>query len=214
LTSCADRGNGAAEEAAPVCSAASADSSAWLAVAGPEAQDAVAAARSGLRKLLDALPAHTLDRYGFADRGEVERAALAPPYRVWTTDAQASAVAAAGEWRFPVTVDGGYRALLTVARVDGEWRAVDLGAAALSRELAALERDRGVAPGTRRVLLRLPALRADLAAFPGADARVEEAPFEPLASARALESGPRSAIAPKDLLPWARQRVEAARSRR
>lgn len=218
LTACADRtaaepagSTGAAQERGPA-SLVSAAVEASLATA--DAPEIVAAARAGLRKLLDAIPADRAGSYGFAGRAELERAALGAPYQVWTSDADEGAVTATDEWRFPVIVDGSPRALLTVARVDGEYRAVDLGATALSRELGGLERDRGVAAGARRVLLRLPAARADLAAFPAASARVEDSSFEPLASARAAEAGPTSAARAGDLLPWARQRREASHPRR
>ena len=178
---------------------------------GPEAMEATLAARAGLQRFLGAI-ADTPESFGFADRAEMGRARLAAPYRIWTSDGQASAIAATSEWRFPVTVDGTSRALLTVSTVKGEYRAVDFGAAVLARELDRLERDRLVAATTRRVLLRLSAFRADLVAFPTAGARVEESAFEPLTSARAVRGGPRSAVEPKDLLPWMRERLKAAPS--
>lgn len=183
-------------------------------LAGPEAKEAVAAARAGLKRFLDAVPTDKAESFGFADRAEMDRARLAAPYRVWTSDGPASDIAATGEWRFPVTVDGTYRSLLTVSRVQGEYRAVDFGAALLARELGALERDRSVAAEAGRVLLRLHSVRADLAAFPAAGARVEDSRFEPLASARALGGGLESAVELKSLLPWVRERLEAIPSTR
>lgn len=183
-------------------------------LAGPDAKEPVAAARAGLKRFLDAIPADRAESLGFADRNEMDRATLGVPYRVWASDAQASGIAATSEWRFPVIVDGTYRALLTVALIEGEYRAVDFGAAVLSRELGALERDRAVVPGARRVLLRVHALRADLAAFPTGPVRIEEARFEPLASARAIDGAPRSAVEARDLLPWVRERLRSLPSTR
>ena len=197
-------GGGVSVTAAPAVAELSLES-----LAGPEAREAVAAARAGLQRFLGVIPVDNPESFGFADRAEVERAHLAAPYRVWTSDAHASGIVATSEWRFPVTVDGTSRALLTVSQIDGEYRAVDFGAAVLARELGRLERDRSVAAGTRRVLLRLSALRADLASFPAASARVEEARFEPLASARAVHGGPRAAVEPKNLLPLVRERLKA-----
>jgi hypothetical protein len=176
-------------------------------VAGPEAKEAVAAARAGLQRFLEAIPAESPESFGFADREEIDRARLGTPYRIWTSDAPASAIAATGEWRFPVTVDGTSRALLTVSQVDGHSRAVDFGAASLARELGTLERRRSVVASTRRVLLRLTSLRADLAAFPTAGARVEDSEFEPLASARAVTGGPQTAVGPKNLLSLVREHL-------
>jgi hypothetical protein len=182
----------------------------------PDACDAAAgsgpvcdAARAGLKRFLHAIPADRLEGYGFADRAELDRARLAAPYRVWTADAGGNALAATGEWRVPVTVDGSYRALLTVSQAGGEYRAVDFGAAGLARELAGLERSRGVGADAQRVLLRLYAVGADLTAFPAAGARVEDSKFEPLASARVQPGAPRSAVDAKSLLPWVRERLKA-----
>lgn len=225
LTSCADRPGGtgspgpagdpgvlpSAPGALPAGPASGLDLEALV---EPDARDAALAARAGLRRFLDAIPADQAQGFGFDDHAELQRAELAAPYRVWTSDDGASGVVATGEWRFPVIVDGAPRALLTVSQVDGAHRAVDLGAATLSRELGALERARGVAPGARRVLLRLPALRADLAAFPAAGARVDESLFEPLASTRAVAGGPRAAVAAAKLLPWVRERLDAKPSTR
>lgn len=177
--------------------------------AGAGSVPVCAAARAGLKRFLDAIPADRLEGYGFADRAELDRARLATPYRVWTADAGGNALAATGEWRVPVTVDGSYRALLTVSQASGEYRAVDFGAAALARELAGVERSRGVGADAQRVLLRLYALGADLTAFPAAGARVEDSRFEPLASARVQPGAPRSAVDAKGLLPWVRERLEA-----
>ena len=178
-------------------------------LAAPEAREAVAAARAGLARFLDAIPKDRTAGYGFADRAEIARARLAPPYHLWIVDPKGQHVAETSEWRFPVEVDGRYRALLTVSPVDGKYQAVDFGAAGLAAELFTLERDRAVAKGSRRVLLRLHALRADLVAFPAKAARVQDTSFEPLASARALENAPQSAVPYGRLMPWIHERVEA-----
>lgn len=175
----------------------------------PEAREAAVAAEAGLARFLGAIPEVSLGGFGFGDRHEVDRAVLGAPYRVWLSEAQAREVGATDEWRFPVMVDGAFRALLTVSRVDGAYLAVDFGAAGLARELGGLERARTLPADGRRVLLRLPALRADLAAFPATGARVEEAAFEPLASARAADHRLKTTIGPRGLLPWMRARLEA-----
>lgn len=205
LASCAGREEPGAPSAGPTAVVARG----LEALAAPEAKEAIAAARAGLQRFLDAIPPEKLASFGFADRAELARATLAAPYEMWTNDAQASGIATMGEWRFPVTVDGAYRALLTVSQVDGKYRAVNLGGAALAQELGGVERDRAVAPGARRVLLRLPALRSDLAGFPAAGARIEDSPFQPLASASAAYGGLQAAVTPRDLMPRVRERLEA-----
>jgi len=188
------------------------------ALVSDEEPEARTAARAGLRRFLDLVPERGRAEYGFSSQDELSRAQLAEPYRVWTADssqleagAGAEALGATREWRFPVTVDGEPRALLTVAAMDGRLQAVDLGAAHLARELGQLERARAVAPRSRRILLRIHRIRADLVAFPEADAKIESTRFEPLASAQALPQAPRGPVEVPRLLPWLRDRVLAAR---
>lgn len=200
---------GADAGVAPSLPAPAAADASLESLAGPEAREAVVAALAGLGHFLAAVAVDQDEGFGFSDPAELKRARLAAPYRVWSSDAKTNGIAVTSEWRFPVLVDGTPRALLTVAQLEGEYRAVDFGAAGLARELGRLERDRSVAPAARRVLLRLGALRADLAAFPAPGARVEDTPFEPLASARAVRGGPTSAVEPDRLLPWVRERLQA-----
>ncbi len=171
----------------------------------PEAREAAAAAREGLRRFLDLIPPGDHAAFGFPSPADLERARLAAPYRTLTLDAAGTGLEATSEWRFPVTVDGIPCALLTVAGAPGRMRAVDLGAAQLARELGALERARAVAPDAARALLRVFALRADFAAYDHAGA---EQAFEPLASARRLGTG--AALPRPQLLPWLRARLESA----
>ncbi|MBI5549588.1 MAG: hypothetical protein HY901_37355 [Deltaproteobacteria bacterium] len=179
-----------------------------------EEADAVAAAEAGLQHFLDRVPVgERAAAYGFFDPARLARARLSRPYRVWTADPKRLDEGAADpltpleEWRFPVTVDGRFHALLTVARVDGKLRAVDFGAAGLAAELGELEQRRAVGLSTRRLLLRLFALRADFAAFPAASARADQVPFEPLASARALPQALHGAVELPRLALWLRERV-------
>jgi hypothetical protein len=177
----------------------------------PDHAEALAAARDGLRRFLDRIPEGTRASYGFSSPEEIDRAQLGAPYRVWTADPErtrAAPLSSVREWRFPVTVDGEYRALLTVSSANGgPLRAVALGAAGLARELGRHERDRAVPAQAERVLLRLYELRADFVAFPAAPPRsagrpagavtaqqLESATFEALASARAHPRAPSGAV--------------------
>ncbi|HEY3447017.1 MAG TPA: hypothetical protein VGK67_11665 [Myxococcales bacterium] len=195
--------------------------SAGASLASDEAADAVAAANSGLRLFLDRIPEGQRAGYGFASREEIDRAQLGAPYRVWTADparvesgAQGESLRATREWRFPVTVDGQYRALLTVGSIHGgALQAVDLGAAGLAQELGQHEKERRIPAQAERVLLRLYQLRADLVAFPAPASKLEDAAFEALASARALPKAPQGAVGLPHLLPWLRERFAAVRPR-
>lgn len=176
----------------------------------PEAKQAVAAARAGLAHFLSLIPAAQSAGYGFADCAEIDRVRLAAPYRMVTADEKGEALVAADEWRFPVAVDGRYRALLTVAVVDGQAKAVNLGAAELAAELSRVEQERAVAPAARRVLLRLFSLHADFVSFPAAEQQLEQATFAPLASARALPDIAPQGLTGAKLLLWLRERRKAS----
>lgn len=174
---------------------------------------AVLAAQSGLRTFLDRIPGARRAGYGFASREEIDRAQLGTPYRVWTVDLPGGSPRPVREWRFPVTVDGQSRALLTVGEAGKGLKAVDLGAAGLARELSLHEEARAVPAQARRVLLRVYPLRADFVAFPPQSMQIEDAVFEALASARALPRSPAGAVGLSRLRPWLAERFDAARPR-
>ena len=193
--------------AAPLCARAADDGLERL--SPPEAGLAVAAARAGLARFLRLVPAAQTASYGFANRAEIDRARLAAPYRVVTADEKGESLVATEEWRFPIAVDGRYRALLTVAMMDGQLKAVNLGATGLATELAQLEKDRAVAPAARRLLLRLFSLRADFVSFPASTQSLDQAPFTPLASARAQPGSAPDGQSAAKLLPWVHERRRA-----
>jgi hypothetical protein len=104
------------------------------------------AANEGLGPFLQAIPADNSEVYGFPASGNLEQATLAQPYRVMTilpealfgltaTDDIRSAVTATDMWLFPIVQGNQPRAILTVDNMNGEWRAVSIGSAAIAREL-------------------------------------------------------------------------------
>lgn len=127
------------------------------------------AAGEGISGYLEKIPEGQEGLYGFSSRSEFARAGLGRPYQVLALDPQffekdadpgKESLRAAGEWMVPVAVDGHYRSLLTLARMEGEWRVVGLGAAGLARELQDLERRLGN-PDMPGRLLMVHALTAD-----------------------------------------------------
>jgi hypothetical protein len=114
---------------------------ALLGAAAPEIESVTAAARAYLPTLSDKIPAGYEQRYGFRDRREVAKATVGRPIRVTTINPEPTETQSTVEllpldlWRVPVVVDGEHRALVTVARVDGEWRAVEFGATRLAARL-------------------------------------------------------------------------------
>ena len=156
-------------------------------------QSIAGAGRTGLHSFLDKIPQGKEEMYGFRSRTEFVRASVGVPYRVYTiADSQlndgnslSDALHPLEEWRLPVTVDGQFRAMLTVSRTDGRWRAVDFGAAGLAKELGAFERQNAsLLPMQRKGIVRLFSLHCDFVTLTRQSGIPEDFIFWPLTSAR------------------------------
>ena len=171
------------------------------------------AAAQGLPVFLQKIPAGSEDRYGFASRDLFKAATLGAPYQVCTlhpAEAQKAqpAITALQEWRFPIMAEGKACALLTVAHFKGAWRAVDIGAAVLARDLHAL-RQQAPKAADRHMLLRLYQARADFLLTTVKDTAPEKGSLYPLTSAireLKLETGAVNAYTLPGVLPAIRQR--------
>ena len=117
-------------------------------LAGDDQSDAVRkAAKAELRTWLKDLPGEELNLYGFRSQSEFLRADVGTPMEIVTLPPEVLRAAAAtpdavfptpypaGEWYVPIVVDGHYRALLSVGRIDGAWKVFGLSAAPLAKEL-------------------------------------------------------------------------------
>jgi len=104
------------------------------------------AARSGLLPFLEKMPAGEEEYYGFNSGENPEQSSLGEPFLLYTITPEAlfnyrdgetvsSLLTSTQVWLFPVVLGGDYRAMLTVARQEGVWKAVAFGKAALAREL-------------------------------------------------------------------------------
>lgn len=153
---------------------------------------AVSAAQKGLVGMLSAIPIGFEQKYGFGSRSEFERAGIGKPYRVWIAApdglkrrdlADLDRVIRRDVYRFPVVVDGEYRALLTVALDGDTWKSVEIGAAELAREMAMFESTGRVARGGSRVLLRIPSIKVDFLGAGPDDSGVTFSPLLPAESA-------------------------------
>lgn len=154
-----------------------------------------AAAVEGLPLFLSAIPQGMENGYGFDSRDEFGRSILGEPYRMQTVDPEKilddipyeNYIVELPEWRFPVICDGTIKTLLTVANMNGSWRAVAIGGAGLARELDALEKEYGFDTGnTRKAILRLFQIEADMLSLSDAGERLEEGLFIPLFSAEKM----------------------------
>lgn len=120
----------------------------WAEPAPPEV---VEAARIGLLPFLNVHPPGELQKLGFAPNDMIEKAYVGDPVMLYTiTPADLfnatpetpirSLMTPTGHWFFPVMVGGEARSILTVRRLDGSWKAVEIGAAPMARELQKVRR--------------------------------------------------------------------------
>ncbi len=153
----------------------------------------LAAADSRVQFFLDAIPVGQEYSYGFQSRLEFASVTPGDPYEVYTLDLQqitnnSSAekvmLLPVNEWRVPLKVGGESRALLTVSKVDGNWRAVDFGAATLAKELGQHESRTNTRIAERRGILRLYELDVDLLLIRHVNADGEVSLLIPLKTAR------------------------------
>lgn len=184
--------------------------------------DVYKAAESGLPLMLDSIPQGYELRYGFANREEFATATIGLPYQMYTihpemllgnTTLTDDMIVSVEEWRFPVICDGRIRALLTVAKVKGNWQSVDIGAALLASEIDALERDLSLKNrDIKRIILRLYQIKSDFIVITDASAKVTNGAFYPLKSARMGVGGSMrarstiSSLSFQDLLPILKER--------
>jgi hypothetical protein len=107
---------------------------------------AVAAAEAGLARFLREIPPAELVNLGFPAGEDLSGAAVGDPWLLYTITPAAlrsataeteveSLVTQTGLWFFPVIVSGARRCVITVARMGGEWEAVEIGKAGLAGEL-------------------------------------------------------------------------------
>ena len=98
----------------------------------------------GLARLLAAIPAGQGPSYGLPTDMRLDKATLGRRYRMLTPRLPGRGtweemVAPLDVWRAPLILEGEHLALVTLAVQQGRLQAVELGAAALARELKALE---------------------------------------------------------------------------
>ena len=185
-------------------------------------RDVNMAAEAGLSHMLASIPKGYESKYGFANREEFETATVGLPYQMQTIHPEImksnaaitdDMITSVEEWRFPVICDGRVRALLTVAKVEGRWQAVDIGAATLASEIDTLEKDLSLAKrNVNRTILRLYQIRSDFIVITDSSGKVTTGSFYPLNSEQKGYRGSQNEISRfssstfQDLLPGLRDR--------
>jgi hypothetical protein len=119
------------------------------------------AANTGLQEYLNKIPLGKESDFGFENRKEFGLAKAGTPYELVTLSKafmsdkvlnDENYFAATNEWIVPVMVNGEGKTLVTVAKMNGTWKVVDLGGIGLAHELTQFEREHSLPVGYGRIL--------------------------------------------------------------
>jgi hypothetical protein len=129
------------------------------------------AASAGFKEYLEKIPNGQEPFYGFNNRNEFALAKIGKPYQIFTLSKDFFAdtnlsdkenyLVATEEWRVSINVNGESRILLTVAKMNGVYQTVGIGASALAKELGEFEKKYS-SPNLEGKLLRVYQLECDL----------------------------------------------------
>jgi hypothetical protein len=107
------------------------------------------AANSGYHQYLEKIPRGRESLYGFKNRDEFALAKIGKPYQIFLLTKEFYTVpiinndnylVPSDEWRVAVTVNNEYRVMVTVAKMNGRWETVGIGAAGLANDLGVFEK--------------------------------------------------------------------------
>lgn len=145
------------------------------------------AANDQLLSFMDKIPAGQEALYGFNNRGEFVNAVTGRLYRVYIFSgldrSGENKMTPTGEYRVPVIIDHSFRALLTVAQMEGQWRIVDFGACGLAKEFESFENKMTAPEGSTGILLRIYKVSSDFIDIADSRTPIEQCKFYPLQSA-------------------------------
>lgn len=134
------------------------------------------------------------NKLGFESRDEFASSILGTPYEMYTIHPESfvtdhintnNLFISLETWRIPVIFNGKSRALLTVAKMEGCWRVVGLGASDLASELDYYRKNQVTTqPDIKIFILRLFQLKTDFLGICDSSNRLESSIFLPMQSAR------------------------------
>ena len=112
-------------------------------------RDIVAAANEGYTAYLQKIPPGKETLFGFKNRDEFAIAKIGKPYQIFQLTKQfftdtiltdENYVVPSGEWRVAIVTENENRVMVTVAKMEGNWKVVGIGAAGLASELESFEK--------------------------------------------------------------------------
>jgi hypothetical protein len=137
-----------------------------------------------LTSFLEVIPLDLEKEHGFNDRTEFAKAVPASIYRIIGVDAEGKPFQT-NLYNVLVSVNGEYRAILTVSHTNGQYEIEAIGATLLAKELQLIEKENPITANQERIVLNVYKRSAGFVTYKDIDAPVENADLIPLASAKA-----------------------------
>jgi hypothetical protein len=112
-------------------------------------KEVLSVANVGYINCLELIPKGQEKDYGFNNREEFTIAKIGKPYITATLNKEffsdtilssKNYIAYTEEWRIPISVNGEYRTLMRVIKMNGKWEVSGLGGAVLAKELGEFEK--------------------------------------------------------------------------
>jgi len=99
----------------------------------PETDSILKIANTQINSFINNIPDQNLGDYGFKNREELNKIIFGNPIKIFTL--KDTAIVFTSTWRVPIVIDNEYRALLTIIKENGAYKAVDFGARVLAEEI-------------------------------------------------------------------------------
>ena len=160
-----------------------------LSAAQPDNKDTILlAAKKELLETLNKIPIGKENLYGFNNRDEFNNASVGQLFKVYNINSKGSVeslhLLTYNEYRLPVLVGNEYRALLTIALIDGEWQIVDFGAVNLAKDIGNYVNQIHPNKEDEGIFLRIYGINCDFIASKKKDESVDNCKYYPLQSAK------------------------------
>ena len=127
----------------------------------PTVKEITEIANSGFRQYLEKIPPGRESNYGFKNREEFGIAQIGKPYQILLLKKEfyvdsvlknTDYLVPGSEWRVVIKVNNENRACVTVAKMNGIWKVVGIGAAGLASELGSFEKRHPSAPQKGKIV--------------------------------------------------------------
>ena len=152
-------------------------------ISADENQKIYEAVKNELSSFLEIVPLNMEKEHGFNSRSEFAKAVPATIYRMVGVDPYGKLVPT-NNYNVVVSVNGEYRAVLTVSAENGNYEILSIGGAVLAKELQATEAANPMNASEERVMLNVYKYSATFVSNVPANTAIENADLIPLESAK------------------------------